>query len=62
MVAKEYSNSKKEGWEHYKAQTWFLLPRLFNSDLYSYLFYSFATFVSYLVYMNGGVEQTLRWR
>ena len=56
MLAKEYSNSKKQGWESYKQRTWFLLPKLFGSSLLSYVFYGCLSSVGYFVYANGGVE------
>lgn len=59
MLMKEYSLSKKEGWEEYKKKSWFFLPRLFNSDLLSYVLYAVVSSVSYWVYSNGGVEATV---
>ena len=60
MASKEYSLSKKDGWEEYKKQSWFLLPRLFGSDLLSYLFYLISFSLAYLVYSNGGVEKSIK--
>ena len=56
MLAKEYSLSKKQGWESYKQKTWFLLPKLFGSDVLSYVFYACLFMTVYFVYTNGGVE------
>lgn len=64
MLMKEYSLSKKEGWEDYKKKSWFFFPRLFGSDLKSYLFYFVLYTTCYWVYQNGGVEATInlvRW-
>jgi protein-S-isoprenylcysteine O-methyltransferase Ste14 len=60
MVSKEYSLSKKDGWEEYKKRSWFLLPRLFDSDLISYIFYFISFTLAYFVYSNGGVELSLK--
>jgi hypothetical protein len=59
MIMKDYSLSKKNGWEEYKQRSWILLPKLFTSDLLSYVFYSvfFTTF--YWLYTNGGIEATV---
>jgi len=40
MVVKEYSLSKKSGWEEYKARTWPLFPKLYDNTLFSLLFYT----------------------
>ena len=60
MLIKEYSLSKKAGWKEYKARTWFILPKLYNSNALSYFVY--ATFIagSYLTYNNGGIEKTVK--
>ena len=60
MLSKDYSLSKKDGWEEYKQKTWMLLPKLFNSSLLSYLFYAVFSFVSFTVYSNGGIEASLK--
>ena len=60
MLAKEYSNSKKEGWELYKQRSWVLLPKLFKSSCLSYIFYSFVSYIMYVVYNNGGIERTVK--
>jgi hypothetical protein len=60
MLSKDYSLSKKDGWEEYKQKTWILLPKLFNSSLLSYLFYAVFSIVSFTVYSNGGIEASLK--
>ena len=56
MLVKEYSLSKKEGWPEYEKRTWVLLPKFFNSDLFSYMFWALFFYTSYFVYSNGGIE------
>ena len=60
MLIKEYSLSRKPGWKEYKAHSWFLLPKLYNSNMLSYIVY--ITFIggSYLMYKNGGIEKTAK--
>lgn len=60
MLAKEYSNSKKEGWEQYTQRSWFLLPKLFKSNCLSYIFYSTLYCVVNYVYSNGGFQSTAK--
>jgi len=60
MLMKEYSLSKKDGWEEYKKRSWFFLPKLFRSSVLSTVFYAvtFALFV--WLYTNGGIEATVK--
>lgn len=58
MAAKDYSLSKKEGWEEYCRKTWILLPKLFNSSVLSYLFYGTMIFVARSIYNQGGIQET----
>ena len=60
MLAKDYSLSKKNGWEEYRKRTWLLLPKLFNSSLLSYLIYLSVGYLGFATYTNGGVEATLK--
>ena len=60
MLLKEYSLSKKAGWKEYKAKTWFLLPKLFESDALSYFVYISFMLSSYYTYKNGGMEKTAK--
>jgi hypothetical protein len=60
MAAKDYSLSKKDGWEEYRKRTWLLLPKLLNSDFVSYLVYLTAGLVSYFIFNNGGIEATFK--
>merc|ERR1712100_867184 len=39
MSCKDYSLSKKEGWDEYAAQTWMFVPKLFNSATMSFTIY-----------------------
>ena len=60
MTMKEYSLSMKEGWDEYKAKSWWLLPKLYNSNLLSILFYLVLLVGGYLCYRNGGLEATTK--
>ena len=60
MMMKEYSNSKKIGWTEYANQTWYYIPKLYNSAFFSYLFYGTFGAVSYYTYTNGGIEATAK--
>lgn len=46
MNVKDYSLSKKVGWQEYKDKTWLLVPKLMNSAAWSFAIYvaSIATF------------------
>lgn len=55
MLAKDYSLSKKDGWEAYRKRSWLLLPKLFSSSALSYLIYASVGITSYLVYQEGGI-------
>lgn len=50
MNVKDHSLSKKDGWDNYKAKTWLLIPKLYNSSLYSFVIYSLSLFVCYFTY------------
>ena len=60
MFIKEYSNSKKAGWKEYKSHTWFLFPKLYNSNFLSYLVYGVFIGASTYAYYNGGMEKTAK--
>lgn len=60
MSVKDHSLSKKPNFEAYKAKTWLLVPKLLNSDFWSYLIYGLAFTILYFIYENGGIERTLK--
>lgn len=60
MSVKDYSLSKKHGWQEYKAKTWLLLPKLFNSDFWSYFIYGLFLLKCYILYRIGGLEKALK--
>ncbi len=60
MLGKDYSNSKKEGWEEYCKKTWMLFPKLFNSAPASFLVYGVSGALGWFTYHNGGIETTLK--
>ena len=60
MTIKDYSLSKKEGWDRYSSQTWMLIPKLFNSFFVSLLVYGLFIAGGWYTYTNGGIEKTLK--
>jgi hypothetical protein len=60
MITKDYSLSKKAGFNAYHAKTWLLIPKLLNSSVWSYVIYSIAGLVGYFTYTSGGLEKTLK--
>lgn len=56
MLMKEYSLSKKAGWTEYKARTWFLLPKIYNSASLSFAIYLFFANAAFYCYTHGGIE------
>ena len=60
MITKDYSLSKKAGFNAYHEKTWLLIPKLFNSSLWSYVIYGVAGALGYYIYSNGGLEKTLK--
>ena len=60
MAAKDYSNSKKLGWEEYRQKTWMLVPKLFNSTIVSITVYGFFCLLTWFFWSNGGIEATLK--
>jgi hypothetical protein len=60
MVVKQYSLSKKAEWEEYKQRTWPILPKLYNSNLFSIVFYSLFFGLIYFCIQNGGMEATAK--
>ena len=60
MKIKDYSLSKKDGWDRYYKETWMLLPKLFNSAPASFLVYGASGALGWFTYHNGGIETTLK--
>ena len=60
MLMKEYSLSMKQGWDEYKARTWWLLPKLYNSSVLSVVSYVALLVGGYLCYSKGGIEATTK--
>ena len=60
MGVKEYSLSKKPDWPAYKAKTWFLFPKLYNSTVFSLVFYTIFVGSGYYMYTHGGIEATAK--
>jgi len=60
MISKDYALSKKEGWTEYTQKTWMLLPKLFNSDVLSLIFYITLSTNIFVMYELGGIEATIK--
>ena len=55
MNVKDYSLSKKPGWEAYSNKTWLLVPKLLNSSFWSFVIYGISLNVLYFIYHCGGL-------
>jgi hypothetical protein len=60
MLVKEYSLSKKDGWEQYKKHSWMLIPKVGGNPGRAYLFYTVAFGLGAYIMMNGGFEKTAK--
>ena len=60
MLVKEYSLSKKDGWEQYKKHSWMLIPKFGGNAGRAYLFYFTAIGAGAYVMRNGGFEKTAK--
>ena len=57
MTIKEWSNSKKKGWQRYKQQTWVLLPKMSHNGILSFTIYTLVMIGSVIAYQRGGIEK-----
>jgi len=53
MLAKDYSLSKKKGWNEYAAQSYMLPFKIYGSTVLSIIFYSTLIFVGHFCYTHG---------
>ena len=60
MLSKDYSLSKKVGWEKYQAQSWMLFFKFGGSTTTSIVIYAFGASLVYGCQHNGGIEATLK--
>ena len=60
MLTKDYSLSKKEGWGRYEQKTWMLVPKLFNSEVVSFVIYAGAIVTIWFALEHGGIERTIK--
>lgn len=60
MMVKQYSLSKKAGWEEYKAKTWPLLPKLCNNAAFSLIVYTIFFGTIYFCITHGGIEASIK--
>lgn len=60
MLIKEYSLSKKAGWEEYAQNSWFLIPKLGSSALLSFVIYGLLIAIGSFIYTQGGLEATAK--
>jgi hypothetical protein len=60
IYLKEQSLIKKDGYQKYKDNSYLLCFKFFRSDLLNLIFYSTCILVGYYLYINGGIEQTIK--
>jgi len=60
MWQKDYSLSKKEGWQEYSSRSWLLFPKVYDSSFLTYIFYAVTGSFAYFLYENGGIEKTAK--
>lgn len=56
MIAKEYSLTKKIGFEEYASHSWMLLIKFGGSTVLSIVIYAFLLCFGYFLWTNGGIE------
>lgn len=60
ITLKELSNSKKDGWEKYKNNSYLLLFKIYKSDLVNCVIYASFVCVVLFLYQNGGIENVIK--
>merc|ERR1711990_458817 len=60
MYMKDYSLSKKLGWEEYKKNSWLLLFKLGGSTLLSFCIYGVLLAMTVFCVQKGGIENTVK--
>ena len=60
MSCKDYSLSKKEGWDRYSKDTWLFVPKICNSTQTSAIVYGAALLVILFVYQHGGLKMAIQ--
>ena len=56
MLAKEYSLTKKMGYEEYASHSWMLLIKFGGSTILSIIIYAILLGTGYFLWTNGGIE------
>jgi hypothetical protein len=59
MYQKEMSLRKKEGFEKYSERSYFILFKIFSSDLLNYILYAGIVCFILVIYNFGGIERFL---
>lgn len=59
MIIKDYSLSKKEGWNHYKETSWILLFKFGGSTGLSLVIYGGLILISGFCIHNNGIESSV---
>jgi len=60
LAVKEISFRKKEGWEQYRKRSYILLPKIYGSNILSFLFYGVGLAVGLYCYQKGGVYEVVK--
>jgi len=60
MIVKEHSLSKKPDWREYRAKTWLLFPKLYNSTPLSLVLYSIFGYCLYYCLTHNGIENAFK--
>merc|ERR1711990_20802 len=60
MSMKDYSLSKKLGWEEYKQHSWLLIWKLGGSTLLSFLIYGACLAITVFCLQKGGIEKAVK--
>jgi protein-S-isoprenylcysteine O-methyltransferase Ste14 len=59
MSCKDYSLSKKEGWDRYSKDTWLFVPKICNSAQTSAIVYGAALLVILFISQHGGLKMAV---
>ena len=57
---KERSLMKKEGFKNYAKNSYLLIFKIFENHMLNILFYSFFVCFGYILYINGGIEKSIK--
>ena len=60
MLQKDYSLSKKQGWDEYESTSYMLLFKFGGSFVLSVIIYGFTLATIYFCWTNGGIEKAAK--